>query len=544
MPIDLTTYLNGTSSAPMFSKLEREIADSKQAKAPATQWIGQIEGLTQKGVRALEIADARIIDWLQSHTSSLITKDEILEQIKKRTPTIKEVVLGTPKYSAYKHNMGAYTETLYIANSEKDNIQDEIDRIDYELEQLSFDLDRLADDPDSALHLASQRANLMDIKGEAIDFASHHYSDVVTGILGRNLLAHTRATVGNGIFFLQEIQSDWAQQGRKNGFRDSKTPRGPFVTDTEAWSGMVLRRQMQIAARNNTVKTFVWTRGFLRNGWRRDEHEKDGLDDFYVKILPKIADKALKGSDVKTSFQKISIQGTTYDLPGFEMTDNAREILIKEKSMYSRSQLLPAPRDANDPHALEALRRGKEMLGSAKHIKMFAHVFDISTGRKVAGKFVNNLAMVALDAKDINEAVDHEAFHFAREHLLSSQEVSIIRNAFRPGSALNAQVRSHLLARNDHEAALQCSDPEEAAAHGFAFWQKGTLQVKEPQTQSIFNDLKETFKDCVKWFKRTVLQEKLQSVEDIFVALASGQLAEMQADHEETIPSHHPRSRA
>lgn len=123
-----------------------------------------------------------------------------------------------------------------------------------------------------------------------------------------NVLAHVRFNErtdadGKRVLFLEEVQSDWAQQGRKQGFsgdekavpdgiggwklvgRDGRDvigengmvisadteaeareyirngiPSAPFVTKTEAWTGLVLKRMIRYAAENGFDK-IAWTTG-------------------------------------------------------------------------------------------------------------------------------------------------------------------------------------------------------------------------------------------------------------------------------------------
>lgn len=545
---DIISYLNKSETAPIASKLIIELKKSKQSKAKASQWLGLIKGFTQKGVRGLEIEESGITAWLASlPDNESITLDRLVRELQRRQVTVKEVILGAPKFGSYRHLGGVYREYLYIANSERDNIEDEIDRIDYELEQLSFDLDRLAADPDQAARLANERMALMSSKSTAIDFPHHHFSDRITGKLGRNLLFHVRASTYRDFYLVHEIQSDWAQKGRRlvtqeqTAFDTGAIPRGPFVTDTEAWAGLALRRHMQLAAQHPNVQRFLWIRGFMRNGWSGSEggkHDDDGLDDFYVKIVSKLADKALKGSGGKCKFFDVTLSspdGTTkqYQVPGFEMTPEVRAHLLKEAMpLYSRAPVVRVGRSTEDAEVARALSLATEMLGSARHVRLFSHVYDIASGRQVAGKFVNRMVHLALNAKDIEEASAHECFHFGFEHLMTSRERDLITERFKPGSRMNFEITSALVLRGDLEAAAQCTNPEEAAAHAFALWSKGEFSVKEPEVKGLFADLVSVVRDCARWVRRHVLDEQLQTTEEVFEALRYGRLAEREQERQ------------
>ena len=111
-----------------------------------------------------------------------------------------------------------------------------------------------------------------------------------------NILAHIRFNErtdadGKKVLFLEEVQSDWAQKGRKQGFaltavereemmrlnertrttdevsrlealvkRDSGVPAAPFVQKTDAWTALVLKRMIRYAAENG-FDSVAWTTG-------------------------------------------------------------------------------------------------------------------------------------------------------------------------------------------------------------------------------------------------------------------------------------------
>ncbi|TPQ30007.1 hypothetical protein C2U69_32015 [Cupriavidus pinatubonensis] len=122
-----------------------------------------------------------------------------------------------------------------------------MDEIRFELEELDFDLDRLAQDPGAVVRLDKERRALLASVGKAHDFSQHHFSDLEDperpGQRIANLLAHARTTVRDDLFMIEEIQSDWAQRGRRQDW--TNIAKGPFVTNTEVWSGLILRRTLR-----------------------------------------------------------------------------------------------------------------------------------------------------------------------------------------------------------------------------------------------------------------------------------------------------------
>lgn len=127
-------------------------------------------------------------------------------------------------------------------------------------------------------------------------FRSSHFDE-------ENILAHIRTTErtdaeGKRVLFVEEIQSDWAQKGKKEGFVDTKrldaldaklkaegqlsteeaaeytqltnqeamprqyggVPVAPFVTKTEAWVALALKRVITYAVANDFERV-AWTTG-------------------------------------------------------------------------------------------------------------------------------------------------------------------------------------------------------------------------------------------------------------------------------------------
>jgi hypothetical protein len=166
------------------------------------------------------------------------------------------------------------------------------------------------------IDVAQARAELMGGGDNTKAFRSRHWDQP-------NVLAHVRFNErtdaeGRRILFLEELQSDWAQEGRKEGFQDSsprtatkatrlpagfwevfdqngdfltnvisdvtetealaianqrlqnpeigqirdrgRIPRGPFVQDTKAWTALALKRMIRYAV-DNGFQGVAWTTG-------------------------------------------------------------------------------------------------------------------------------------------------------------------------------------------------------------------------------------------------------------------------------------------
>jgi hypothetical protein len=87
------------------------------------------------------------------------------------------------------------------------------------------------------------------------NFQSLHWDET-------NVLAHTRiddrtTSDGKKMLFVEEIQSDWHQEGRKKGYGESGVPLAPF---SKTWHELVFKRLLRMAVEGG-YDTIAWTTG-------------------------------------------------------------------------------------------------------------------------------------------------------------------------------------------------------------------------------------------------------------------------------------------
>lgn len=568
---DSVVYLN-KQPLKFDSRLRQQLEAAKVKKMPTDQWVAFINGLSSKGVKKDEVNDSGILGWLQADARKgvSITKEELLQELGRLMVTVKEVVLGKPQYSTYSHSSSTsrYQEILFIANSELANVEDRLEEIEFAMEDFGFNLERLSEDPEAILRLEKERAELMRYKPKAYGFNWRHFtSSDIQGKHGKNLIAHARVTIHDGLYFIEEIQSDWGQAGRvrrsaneqrrQMGLQElqwnESIPRGPFVTDTKLWAGLVLRRLLQRAAMMPDIDRVAWIRLCMRNGEKTNPGEvdrqraamheaivaraiamgeepptkqHDDFDHFYMKVIPSLADSALGKSGVKTRLVNETIAGHLYEsIPGFSLTPEAREVLKGVQPLYSAASVLRNPRPVPDEELVRLVRRAKSMLGSAAHVRFMDKLYNLKDMTPVSGSYMNRLIHVALNAADLEMALDHEAYHFAHSQLLIPTQQRIVLDAFAPGTELNAKVRDGLLRLNQPAAAAQCSDPEETAAHAFSLWCKGSLDLAESPAKGVFAQIVEVIRDSIRWISSTAKEKNLQTVEEVFTAVRQGDFA-------------------
>jgi hypothetical protein len=586
--------VGATGDAGFFSKLHQLLANGNQGKAPPKQWASMIKALQTKGVRRSELEDSKILQSLEASDAKSLTKEEVAGLVLSGLPTIKELELAVPRYPDWRHPGGTYKELLFVLNSQRDNVQDELSELEYRIEamqydaaDLAFSIESLMDDPELPAKMQSQMKALRQLLPKAWDYPASHFRDVLDGTVDKNIMAHARITERGSLFFVEEIQSDWAQAGGKasraaareavlallarklgserlpNPERDmllgaiktkatvelrgvkydpkdpemlaaaeegrlkgwsGATPAAPFVTNTEEWSGLVLRRLMQRAAAIPAVTQFAWITQVMRNGGRAGGGAS--LDDFYKNILPKLADKLLKPLGAKVTMGQVSLNGVTHDVPQFEMTPAIKEALRGPMPLYSLSPVWKGARNGQ-VEVNRVLSECELMMGTARHVKLMDALYDIATQRQVAGKYINNGILLNLHAQNLDRAARHEAWHFATEHMLTIDERVKMQREFAAHKPLARRTQQTLISLGELEAARQCAHPEECAAHAFALWSTGAMEITEPAPKGLFEEVWSVLKDCGRWLTERVTGEKTPTTESMFEALRSGEMAKL-----------------
>ncbi len=527
------------------------LRNSKQGKASAQQWLGMIR--SAPGIKATELKDLALEERLATLASAAkggaIRREDLIRAVDLGSPTVKEITLASPVFGTWSwgKRVGAqYSEILYVLNSERNNMEDRLEVLRFEMDDLNFNLDKLAQDPGIVVRIDNEIKAIKAQINEAPDFTAHHFSGVLKDSkLGRNLLAHMRVSrlPEQGLFFIEEIQSDWAQKGRRHGF-GANYPEAPFVTKTELWSGLVLRRALQTAAQEGYRKV-AWIRGKdMANGGNFG----GDLDEFYQTILPPLADKVLAKAGVKTRMAEITIAERTLSTPCVELNDKAAELLKGTLPLYSLAELVETPREDGSPEVLAVLDEAREMLGSVASVRAVHRLYDLATGNRVAGTYVNKLVQVALDARDFAQATWHESFHAAVALMATDDEVEMLRQAFWPTSRLNQAVRERMAGHP--QAVRQCDDPMEAAAHAFALWKAGrfsferTRGPEEGFVDRLFRVLGEQMDKFTSWVRRIGREGQITEAQDFFERLASGELRERVQSGEIAGLSRAPRAAA
>jgi hypothetical protein len=118
---------------------------------------------------------------------------------------------------------------------------------------------------------------------------------------------------------LQAAESKYNSAMNKfnNGFK-AKTPEGPYVGNTNKWTDLAMKRALIEAARGGHDK-LIWTPGeeqalrYKENDEENDAKRLNGMNKYYGEIVPSRLEKILQSIGHKAEFGTDYIKGKTYD---------------------------------------------------------------------------------------------------------------------------------------------------------------------------------------------------------------------------------------
>lgn len=175
-----------------------------------------------------------------------------------------------------------------------------------------------------------------------------------------------------------------------------------------------------------------------------------------------------------------------------------------------------------------ALRqRMMQLIGDRPELKImtFSATPDSPIGSYTRVGPLRAVVAMALNAKEGLSVADHEGYHFAEDWLLTPGEKRVAANALKAGKPLYTQLVARLQ-QYDRENGTSLTDevtaiPAEARAYAFEFWRRGEFKADGALARA-WQKLKQFFERIV----NAVNGLGFQSIEDVFVALDRGQMAE------------------
>jgi hypothetical protein len=203
------SYGNGGKSLGLYSKAAQVIRNQPQAKGSVDQLLAMVS--KTKGVKPAELSNAG------RPAGDTMSKEELAKHFEDALPKVDVERIGGrdsngfPQYEDYTLPGGEnYREhLLHLAPQEGS-----IDKRRKELEDQYKNVSTVAD-----LDRITSQINALSNDDEGANFKSSHWNTP-------NVLAHVRMSDrDNGkTLHVHEVQSDWGQEGRENGFHDPKKP--------------------------------------------------------------------------------------------------------------------------------------------------------------------------------------------------------------------------------------------------------------------------------------------------------------------------------
>lgn len=313
-----------------YSKLEDVLETKMGGKASPEQILGLIKN---NGVKADELKWSGLDDYLKDKKS--VSKQEVLDYLKENNVQVKEVTLGnspvlSEKYGQLKDKYDKTVEEyrgLYNTSERKQPEHaakmKEAEVTMYELREKMRVMESDAKDSASTKYSehtlpggdkGSYREVLLTLPKANSQFKGGHFDEP-------NVLAHVRYDTrtdsqGRKIMHLSEVQSDWHQLGRKQGYRQPGSGEKPFVVQS---NGQELARFDTEQAAQDYADGYRRTSRDINVKVSHDEGASKAPDAPFKTSWPALALKRMvrlaseKGMDALT-WDTGEIQAARYDL--------------------------------------------------------------------------------------------------------------------------------------------------------------------------------------------------------------------------------------
>jgi len=215
-----------------YSALEHNVNNIGQAKMTGDQWLGTLAN--KSGVKPEELQWTGLKDFLEENKGKVVTKEAIQQHLEQNKISLSEVTKGNPpswdKLSG--EEQYAFLDKYKDQGANPHNVRDIYEEVmsdvenhptkyhDYQLPGSENYREMLMTLPSKAQTYKNIKTGKMQkVYGDPADYESSHWNEP-------NILAHIRMNdrtiEGKKSLHLEEIQSDWHQQGREKGYINPK----------------------------------------------------------------------------------------------------------------------------------------------------------------------------------------------------------------------------------------------------------------------------------------------------------------------------------
>lgn len=197
--------------APIFySALARAVSTSKQAKAKASQWKGILQNAP--GVKAEELEWSGLLDALDFDPDRVMTREELAEVVDKGGIVVDEVVLA---------NLSDEEKLAQFGLTPEDTDSDDYESILAD-DGIGTQFQSWSSDPENGTYRELLMTLPIGSGGNPGRAPSTHWDQP-------NVVAHVRFMEkkdadGRRVLFIEEVQSDWHQKGRDQGYETKVDP--------------------------------------------------------------------------------------------------------------------------------------------------------------------------------------------------------------------------------------------------------------------------------------------------------------------------------
>jgi hypothetical protein len=416
--------------APAFSKRQPEFVSqlataiegvpAKLATQPAKQWALWLDSNAAKlGVKKDEIEWSGIKDYLALRGSEKVTKADLGAYLAANGVQVEETVLGEPepitRYVVFderdrelasfdnEDDADRYASDRYVENDNRGRFRIEaIEEENFDAQGAKYDNYTLpggenyrevlltlperrpltdawrkaqeAYGDDDQRTIDAKRAARSEAKGDK-QYKSSHWQQP-------NVLAHIRLNDrtdadGKRVLFVEEIQSDWGQEGKKKGFKgktqeDAKRffgisdadwskasteeresyrlemmdargrdaiPSAPFVTKTEGWLNLALKRVAMMAVEGSKPGNKAWSD--VTKPQRVREEFENYFGPEFASVLPlEVVDAAMLGATENNQIRRAVVESIPVDVVNILANNGiSPEQLVREPNVIGK--LLP-----------------------------------------------------------------------------------------------------------------------------------------------------------------------------------------------------------
>lgn len=324
-----------------YSSLTRAIEEIKTNKADPKLWKGMIKNLAQKGVKPDEVEWTGVNEWLDLQASA-VTKEQLLDYLNANGVQVEETINGEALFNAETYSPQDFdsmpTDLQDLVMQVDDGEMDE-DGFVEEAEKLGYKVNMDMGGSVTSITKGDAPYAPTKFKGYVVDggknykellltlpvkneFEAHNEAmrqkygtyawqgmatkeekEKGTKLMGgaertsyksshfdqANILAHIRFDErtdadGNKVLFINEVQSDWGQDGKKRGFK---------LTDEEISSMKGYSLAVKIEELNRDWRGDRTSKAEQDNGWAEVEAEKQskGITDADIKAAKEAIDR-------------------------------------------------------------------------------------------------------------------------------------------------------------------------------------------------------------------------------------------------------------